>query len=306
MESSSRAPAPGSSYGAFSSLVQASAPDATCCNLWLGDSLLTAVHRSAPAHEFCCAASGHLVVMAVPQYTLTQALFDLGNGWQDHFCADPTPLHVLPSDTSYRWTVNGSSVVVMLALPMSLVEPLLAELEVPDAFERLSSVMDRGFSDPVGYDTVMRCWADARLQRKVPQLLLQSRIVCLLHALVSHHRPTSQEAGCRWGLGPTHLGKVLDLMHERMAEPLTLDVLASECGLSRFHFIRLFRGATGETPHQFLVRVRVERAKLLLSNSTLPIADVGAKVGYPDSGHFSRVFTKLTGSPPGRYRAERR
>jgi AraC family transcriptional regulator len=72
--------------------------------------------------------------------------------------------------------------------------------------------------------------------------------------------------------------------------------------MSTFHFAREFKRATGTTPHQYVVKLRVERAKQLLSKSEMPLVDVGFKSGFSHQSHFTRLFRKVTGTTPQSYR----
>jgi AraC family transcriptional regulator len=72
--------------------------------------------------------------------------------------------------------------------------------------------------------------------------------------------------------------------------------------MSTFHFAREFKRATGTTPHQHLIRFRVERAKALLAESQLPLAEVGLRTGFSHQSHFTRLFRRLTGTTPQSYR----
>jgi AraC-like DNA-binding protein len=93
-----------------------------------------------------------------------------------------------------------------------------------------------------------------------------------------------------------------DLIHDRCAEPLTLAQLARTAGMSRYHFLRLFRDAFGATPHQYLMRVRLERARKLLAADTASVTDVCMDVGFSSVGSFSTLFAKRVGIPPSSYR----
>jgi AraC-like DNA-binding protein len=90
------------------------------------------------------------------------------------------------------------------------------------------------------------------------------------------------------------------------AKNLTVDRLAAMAGLSTFHFIRAFRAAFGQTPHQYLRARRLERAKELLETTAFPVTDVCDKVGFQSLGSFTTLFRKQTGETPAEYRAARR
>jgi AraC-like DNA-binding protein len=111
--------------------------------------------------------------------------------------------------------------------------------------------------------------------------------------------PDDRSAG---GLSPWQLRRVLDFIAAHFNDDPSIAELARECGLSSGYFSRAFRQTTGVTPHQWLIRRRVERARQLLLGDKLSLADVALVCGFVDQSHFSRVFTKLEGDSPGRWR----
>jgi AraC-like DNA-binding protein len=85
--------------------------------------------------------------------------------------------------------------------------------------------------------------------------------------------------------------------------PLDLAQLASEASFSPYHFIRLFRQAFDQTPHQYLIQRRIERAKALLAAGELSVTEVCFEVGFQSLGSFSTLFHRSVGQPPKVYRA---
>jgi AraC-like DNA-binding protein len=102
------------------------------------------------------------------------------------------------------------------------------------------------------------------------------------------------------------LDRVREYVDTHYAKPLTVSRLASMAGLSTFHFIRAFRAATGQTPHQYLRARRIERACELLVTTPIPVTEICDAVGFQSLGSFSALFRKLTGETPAAYRAARR
>lgn len=78
--------------------------------------------------------------------------------------------------------------------------------------------------------------------------------------------------------------------------------LAARAGLSSFHFTRAFKTSTGTTPHAFLERRRVERAQVLLRESSAPIAEIAAATGLGTQSRFTTTFRRATGITPATYR----
>jgi AraC family transcriptional regulator len=98
------------------------------------------------------------------------------------------------------------------------------------------------------------------------------------------------------------LAAVLDYIHAHPTEELDLGHLARLARLSPFHFSRLFKRATGLTPHQYVLRWRVEESKRLLRHSDMEIADIAQRLRFSDQSHFTALFRKLTGATPRRWR----
>jgi AraC family transcriptional regulator len=74
--------------------------------------------------------------------------------------------------------------------------------------------------------------------------------------------------------------------------------------MTRFHFIRTFKQATGIPPHQFMIRRRIDRAKELLAEPHTAIADVATKSGFRSAAELTRAFRRIVGTPPSSYRRD--
>ena len=109
-------------------------------------------------------------------------------------------------------------------------------------------------------------------------------------------RPTAS-ALSKW-----RLKRVLEYVNGHLDEALSLVDLAAVAGLSRMHFAGQFRAATGYRPHEYLLYQRIESAKLMLSGTDIPLAQVALSVGFQTQPHFSTVFKRLTGQSPARWR----
>jgi AraC-like DNA-binding protein len=117
------------------------------------------------------------------------------------------------------------------------------------------------------------------------------------------HRRTHRAVNA---VSPTrHLLRAKDLIDARYREPLDVETLARTAHLSPAHFSREFRRAFGETPHQYLLTRRLERAAALLRNTDRTVAYVCASVGLQSIGSFTTSFRRTFGVTPGEYRAAR-
>ena len=88
--------------------------------------------------------------------------------------------------------------------------------------------------------------------------------------------------------------------------PLDLTEISKQACLSRYHFLRLFRDTFATTPHQYLIRRRIEKAKELLRSRGLSVTDVCFEVGFQSLGSFSSLFRRCVGHAPVNYRKRER
>lgn len=101
--------------------------------------------------------------------------------------------------------------------------------------------------------------------------------------------------------------KVADAVHaieQRLDEPLTLDLLASQAGLSPYHFLRTFTTVCGVTPHQYVRRTRLSRAAARLIAEKTRVIDIALESGFGDVSNFNRAFREEFGVSPRRYRRD--
>jgi AraC family transcriptional regulator len=108
------------------------------------------------------------------------------------------------------------------------------------------------------------------------------------------------------GLAEHKLRMVQTFLRENISKTLHVDELAAVVHMSPFHFARMFKQATGLTPHLYVVMQRVEIAKAMLRTSDDPLIDVAARAGFRTQGHFTGVFHRYTGVTPRVFRTRSR
>ncbi len=105
---------------------------------------------------------------------------------------------------------------------------------------------------------------------------------------------------------PGHkLRQITDWMAEHLAEECGLERLAAQAGLSKFHFQRLFKAATGVSPSRYHLDLRMSEARRLLRETRTSVVDVALEVGYANPSHFARLFRRENGLSPSDYRRQR-
>jgi AraC family transcriptional regulator len=98
------------------------------------------------------------------------------------------------------------------------------------------------------------------------------------------------------------LSRVLERMEVGAAEDLNLHTLARESGYSKSQFLRMLRASMGCSPHQWLIQLRIERAKQMLRRGSIPLIEIAAACGFSSHAHLSRSFRKTVGVAPNQYR----
>ena len=117
--------------------------------------------------------------------------------------------------------------------------------------------------------------------------------------------------GGRWpsnrprALSARQLATVVEVVHERLADELSIGALARAVSLSPFHFARSFRSTIGLAPHRFVTTIRLQRAQELFVHTRMPVTDVAAAVGYSNVSHFRRMFRSQVGALPSALRLEK-
>ena len=129
----------------------------------------------------------------------------------------------------------------------------------------------------------------------------QAMAVALVNGHAVRHRPVQIYRG---GLGSARLRRIKELVHAKMEDDLSLDEMAQSVGLSTAHFARMFRKSTGETPHRFVLRQRLERAKAMLRAPDARVLDVAVACGFKTQQHFAQVFRDVWGVSPTEYRQD--
>lgn len=130
---------------------------------------------------------------------------------------------------------------------------------------------------------------------------LESEVALLdFLALVHRHRrslPVRRESAGEHSIA---VRRALDYLHAKYSEKVHLAELAHVAGLSKFHFVRIFRLQTGTSPHSYLIGVRIERAKKRLEQGESPV-EVALACGFSDQSHLTNVFKRVIGTSPCRY-----
>ncbi|MFF3375142.1 helix-turn-helix domain-containing protein [Streptomyces sp. NPDC002680] len=229
---------------------------------------------------------------------------DTGDGrWRSASCA-PGDACLVPPGRRVRLRSRllgpGPLETVHILLPADVFERHTAE--VPDSRPAdLQSLERLAEQDPL-----ITSMAAALLRARdagAGQLYADSAAEYLAAHLLAppHSGPAEPHA-----LGTRQMDTVTAYMRAHLHDRIGLDDLAREVAMSRFHFLRLFSTATGQTPHQFLTGLRIEAARRLLEAGDEPVGRIGLLCGFSTASHFTTVFRRHVGHTPTDYRRLRR
>jgi AraC family transcriptional regulator len=208
---------------------------------------------------------------------------------------------IIPQGRDGDWDIAGPIGVSHVFLPDDRLRASAEQLGHGNGVELLSRV---GFDDPVASRLMEMLGREADLSDPSARLFLEQATDLLCTQLLRSHSSHAalSAPSTRRGLPTWQVKKVTTYMSERLGAPIGLDDLAAVAGLSRFHFCTAFRQATGSTPHEWLVRLRIERARKLLGDPALSITEIALAVGYETPSSFAAAFRKVTGVTPTHFR----
>ncbi|MBE9004407.1 helix-turn-helix transcriptional regulator [Fortiea sp. LEGE XX443] len=106
------------------------------------------------------------------------------------------------------------------------------------------------------------------------------------------------------GLAKNKLQLAVDYINSHLDQDIKLTDIAELLGVSHYYFCRLFKQSIGTTPHQYLIQQRIERAKILLKNRKLSIAEVALECGFTDQSHLTKHFKRIVGLTPKAMRSQ--
>lgn len=212
-------------------------------------------------------------------------------------------ISIVPRGSGYAWNTLG---------PIDYAHFYISPLRLERAAEAVFERNGRGLAlvERLGWeDDLLRSLFHAMLAEAADpysdRLYLQALSEAFLGRLLRDHSNLPRAAApALYPLAPRRLAEVTDFIEANLAAEITLEQLAAVARLSRFHFVRAFARATGETPHAFLVARRLGAAKALLRATELPIGEVARRCGFQSGSYLAARFRRAFGVSPKAYRSE--
>jgi AraC family transcriptional regulator len=206
-------------------------------------------------------------------------------------------IYIIPAQTPSVWEVKGNDTFLTLSVAPPLLERVAAELGLdPSRIEIRNRFQVR--------DNQLEniAWAlreEMECGYPCGQLYYDSLAVAVTTRLICYH--SSRSVGMRKPhkrLSDRRLREIFDYIEGNLADNISLGDLAAVVGLSVSHFKVLFREATGISPHQYLIRRRVERAKDLIGEGELPMSEIATQTGFAHGSHLAHHMQRVLGASP--------
>jgi AraC family transcriptional regulator len=157
-----------------------------------------------------------------------------------------------------------------------------------------------GIDDPVLARLVQALIAIVEDEAHYSQALAAEVIRAFVNAVAARHGHPAAELKVKGGIAPNQMKSLLAWLQEHIQDPLTVGLMASQVGLSAAHFSREFKRSTGLTPWDYVVRIRLDRARESLMNGDCS-ATVASHFGFADQSHMARLFKVRFGVSPSAY-----
>jgi AraC family transcriptional regulator len=211
---------------------------------------------------------------------------------------------IIPAGSSARWDIPGSVNVVQLYLPPTTLQRVAGEADIAAPSDLLERT---GHPDLITSRLLMSA-ADVIEGSATLDALFRHQLTDLLatRILAAHTGSPTAFQPTMGGLSPNVLRRAVERLRSDSDADVSLAALASDAGLSRFHFCRAFKESTGLSPHAWLRQHRLEQAMNALRDTDESIVSVAAALGYASQTAFAAAFRKLTGETPSDWRRRRR
>ncbi len=206
---------------------------------------------------------------------------------------------IAPPGVPRSTKLEGSGEVTAIFLdPFTIAETARAYIDI-ESFEIVPQfAIHDGLVHQIGSaldSEMLSDWPAPRIYAESLAAALTAHILAKYSVKISPQSPHIR-------LSRTQLRRSMDYIHENLHSDVSLSEIAAAANMSKYHFAKSFRQAIGIAPHKYLVKVRMEKARNLLSSDDLSIEEIANRVGYADKGHFSAQFLKIVGITPHRYR----
>lgn len=251
---------------------------------------------------------GHLHMPPTTDLVISQVLSqpfhvtcDLGSGRFSRHAA-PLDFVVISPGVAGHGRMAATARLLSLGIPADLTRTCLElDPDEPLDFGPLHADLQH---DPLIAHAMNTLWQELGRSDPAARLFIDSMLAAIVIRLARLTDSRTRAQQHRGGLAPHQSARVIEHMQAHLDRRITLKELAAIAGLSPWHFARAFHQSHGDPPHRYLTRLRIQRARELLSHTSLPVGSIATAIGYSPQ-QLVRHFREATGVPPSEYRRQR-
>jgi AraC family transcriptional regulator len=210
-------------------------------------------------------------------------------------------IHLLPPGPERSLANRDPTDAIVLSI-----EPAFLNRVVEDSLPngRFELVERFAFEDGQIERLIRALHAEARVGAPTGKLFGQSLANTLAIYLAERYSASPPRfEQLRGGMPKARLNRLLEYISAKLDEDLSLQALAEIAGMNYYYFARLFKQSMGLSPHRYILKQRIERAKELLRISGMTVLEASVRTGFVDQAHFAKVFRRVVGVRPTQYRA---
>ncbi|WP_205619704.1 AraC family transcriptional regulator [Acidocella sp. MX-AZ02] len=227
-------------------------------------------------------------------------IFQKGQSNLHHFNKDA--IYIRDFEDCYKADITGDFDFVLMELPSAAFQQLRADFDLKTT-GRLNDV--QASSDPVIGNLLRAMLPMFERPAEYSPLVLDQLCLTIAAHLFQRYTLEPQSSGVRASfLSKRQESLAKEMLRNNLNGNLSVAEIAKACGVSAGHFNRSFRASTGHSPYQWLTWRRLEKARALLHETALSLAEISVDCGFTDQSHFTRVFSRAFGMPPGRWRRD--
>lgn len=263
----------------------------------LGDGLAIAHWVTDQTEQLSCVFHNHLKLSLC--LSGTGSVWRHGSGQRN---ATTPSFCIAPPGLTTDWRISSRAEAFHLYIHQSVLQRAIvgglgrapSQVEIPEHIF---------FEDDHLYRHIHSTFLHADWREPANRLALTDAAYHALDHLLARHSTVTSRSPVKGGLTPSALRRVDEFVRSHLGQPLSISDIADIVGLSEFHFARMFKKSTGESPHSYVLRRRVDFAKRLLVSSRMELLEIARACGYSSQSHFVVQFRSFTSVTPRRYRA---
>ena len=222
------------------------------------------------------------------------------NGRNQSVVQDPGKVYLFDRSDRTRVSLETIHDSVVIIFPLDTIEFFARERELGHVAELRAREM--GQADSVLYHMALAMLPALKSPSEATAAFVEYVAIALHEHIIHSYGGMPRRTLKSGGLASWQVSRIRDFIEENLSRDVSIAELSADCQLSCSYFARAFRASLGMTPHQWLIKRRLARAKTLMSRSDAPLAEIAAACGFADQSHLGRHFVKHFGITPARWR----